>query len=214
MTTNEFKPQVDKCCYDGNYDHLKRFISYFYQIDLFRKLGVNKILEVGVGNKTVSNYLKHKGYAVVTCDHDKTLNPDYVASITNLPFEDSEFDCVMAYEVLEHLPFDDFSKAISELNRVSRKYVLISLPYSSFYLELLLRFPFIDKLLQKDFLRLFISVPFYSNKFLSPEHYWELGRKGYPLKKIRSVINTKFRIIKEFRPSIDTYHYFFVLSKR
>lgn len=210
----QLEKQVKKNHYKNNYDDLNRFISYYYQKEIIKKLKVRKILEIGIGNKTLSNYLKKQGLNVKTCDFDERLSPDVVADIRNLPFKDNTFDCVVAFEILEHLPFKYFSNCLSELSRASNKHVIISIPYSSVYIELLLRFPFITKIIKKDFLRLFISIPFISHKFLSKEHYWELGRKGHSLKKIRKIIRKNFKITKELRPPIDTYHYFFVLEKK
>jgi SAM-dependent methyltransferase len=50
----------------------------------------------------------------------------HAASAYDLPFEDGSFDCVCALEVLEHLerPRD----ALTELSRVSRRWLLVSVP--------------------------------------------------------------------------------------
>ncbi len=45
-----------------------------------------------------------------------------------MPFENASFDLVTCLEVLEHLPFDVYSKALFELERVSKKYIIISVP--------------------------------------------------------------------------------------
>lgn len=132
----QFKTQVSEKHYSETYDYINRFISYFYQIDSIRKLkNVNSVLEVGVGNKTVSNYLKTNGYKVTTCDFDKTLNPDKVADVRNLPFKNKQFDAVLCAEVLEHIPLKDLPKALSELSRVSKKYIIVSVPYYCAYFE-------------------------------------------------------------------------------
>ena len=195
----------------GGYDDLNRFVSFYYQADAIRKLHAKEILEIGIGNGTLSSYLKNNGYHVTTCDFAKDLSPDYVADIRDLPFSKPQFDCVVAFEILEHIPFSDLRKAIDSLARTTKKYVVISVPYSSVYLEFLIRFPFIEKILKQPFLRLFLWVPFLSSKFQSREHYWELGRKGFSRKKVRNVLQRKFRIIREFRPPISPHHYFFVL---
>ena len=51
------------------------------------------------------------------------------ASSQHLPFLDGSFDLVLCCEVLEHLPEETFSRTLDELRRISRKYILISVPY-------------------------------------------------------------------------------------
>lgn len=46
-----------------------------------------------------------------------------------LDFPDDSFDVVVACEVIEHLPFGVFERALAEFVRVSRKYIVISAPY-------------------------------------------------------------------------------------
>ncbi len=207
--------QVPKEHYFGKYDDVTRFISYFYQIDLVRKLKPNNVLEIGIGNKTVANYLKQNGIRIDTCDFDKDLKPDYVADIRDLPFDDKSYDVVMACEILEHTPWEDVDKALSELYRVSKKYVLVSIPYSSACFELVLKFPFIGRIIKKPFLNLFFRIPYFfiGIKF-SGEHYWEMGRRDYPAKKIRDAFRKYFKILKEVRPIISSYHNFFILEKK
>jgi len=49
-------------------------------------------------------------------------------NINNLPFRNNNFDFVSCFEVLEHLPLEDFRKGILELQRISRKYIMITVP--------------------------------------------------------------------------------------
>jgi len=51
---------IDKTHYIQHYDDINRFISYFYQTNTIKKLNPTNILEIGIGNKTTSNYLKQK----------------------------------------------------------------------------------------------------------------------------------------------------------
>ena len=53
------------------YLNLKRFISYFYQIHSILELKPKSILEVGVGNGIVHDYLK-RNFDIVSCDINKS----------------------------------------------------------------------------------------------------------------------------------------------
>lgn len=213
--SKKFNIQVPTNHYFDKYDDLKRFISYFYQADIIKRLKPDKVLEIGIGNKTTSNYLKQYGIKIDTCDFDKTLQPDYLADIRDLPFEDNSYDVVLACEVLEHIPFKDLNKALTELYRVSKKYIVLSIPYSSAGFEFIISFPFLNRLFKKPFLNLFIRIPYFFRKIeFSGEHYWEMGRKGYPKRKIKRLLKNHFNIIREIRPILNHYHHFFVLEKK
>lgn len=117
------------------YNSFERFASYYAQIQEAIEIGPKTVLEVGVGSGVVANFLKRAGIEVITCDIDKSTRPDVVADVRELPFEDNSFDAVLAYEILEHIPFENFEKAFLELRRVSRKKVIISLPHACFSWE-------------------------------------------------------------------------------
>jgi len=95
------------------------------------------ILDVGCGNGTFVNFLvdtfPDRFNKVIGLDTSKEALK-YVKSkkikgtITNLPFKDKSFDLVTCLEVLEHLPQDDFKKGILELQRVSKRYIIITVP--------------------------------------------------------------------------------------
>lgn len=71
-----------------------------------------KTLDVGAGDKYYSKYFPN----TVTVDIDSARNPDVLASIYELPFEDSSFDVVLCTEVYEHL--ENPTKATAELKRI------------------------------------------------------------------------------------------------
>jgi SAM-dependent methyltransferase len=59
----------------------------------------------------------------------RVQGPRVRASITQLPFLDGSFDLVLATEVFEHLSEAESGLALAEVARVSRKWVLITVPY-------------------------------------------------------------------------------------
>ncbi len=208
-------PQVKKEHYfRRKYDDLGRFISYFYQADLAVSVPAENVLEIGKGNGTVSDYLKKLDYKVTTADIDQALNPDIVADIRKLPFQDGSFDLVMACEVLEHLPFLEFEKILEELKRVSKKYILLSLPYRSTGFEAVFKFPFIRSIIGSSFLDLFLRIPLkFGGIEVSKQHYWEIDRWQYSFRKVQGIIGKHFNIIKSVSPVLNHYHYFFLLEK-
>jgi ubiquinone/menaquinone biosynthesis C-methylase UbiE len=65
-----------------------------------------------------------------------SANPEarFVAgSVVDLPFADRSFDVVGCFEVLEHLPGDLPRRALSELARVARQAVVLSVPHEPMF---------------------------------------------------------------------------------
>lgn len=210
------KIQVHKAHYAAEkYDTLERFISYHYQISSVLKLKPQSVLEIGIGNKLVSSYLQREGVSVTTVDFDKNLEPDIVADVRSMPIPDASYDLVMACQVLEHIPFDEFEKGLAEMRRVTRRYAIVSLPRRSTYFEIVIKFPFIRTFLKRPF----VDIAF--NKHLdfggfetSGQHYFEIDRTQYPLKDVRKRIARHFNIIDEFSPVLHKYHIFFILERK
>jgi SAM-dependent methyltransferase len=92
-----------------------------------------KILDVGCANGNYVRYLLARDYDAYGVDVLPAQEWEAFAAgrirqgdITKLPFMDSEFDAVTAFEVLEHV--DDVDAAIRELKRVTRKTIILSVP--------------------------------------------------------------------------------------
>lgn len=210
-------PQVDKTHYfRKKYDDLGRFISYFYQVDLAQDSVIEggKILEIGKGGGFFADYMKKLGYSITTADFDKNLQPDIVADVRSLPLPDDSFDLVTAFEILEHIPFEDVPKALAELKRVSKKRIIISLPYRSTGFEWVFKFPGIRTLLKTPILSLFLRIPLkFGGIKVSGQHYWEIDAWSYRISRVRRLLSQYFTLLKEVRPPLNHYHYFFVLEK-
>ncbi len=203
--------QVDPSHYFNlKYDSKERWISYWYQIKEVVKTKPSNVLEIGVGNRLVSDQLKKIGIKLTTCDFDKDLRPDFVADVRKLPLKNNSFDTVLCAEVLEHLPYGDFRKALNEIRRVCKNYVILTLPHFSLtniYLGVKI-IPFISI---KEF-TIKIDYPF-RHKFTG-EHYWEIGKKSYPLSQVTAQIEKcGFKIENDYYPKENPYHHFFILKK-
>lgn len=209
--TDKLEPQVESSHYlRKEYNDKKRFITYWHQINELIELEAASILEIGIGNGLVANYLKQRGLNVTTMDIDERLNPDCVGSVLNMPFSDKYFEVVACFEVLEHLPYEDFPGALSEIHRVSSKYAVLSLPDSTRAYRLNIQVPKIGELMK------LIPLPRLrplKHEF-DGEHYWEVGKAGYPLHRILGDIDKAgFRVVKMYRVFETPYHRFFVLTK-
>jgi 2-polyprenyl-3-methyl-5-hydroxy-6-metoxy-1,4-benzoquinol methylase len=105
---------------------------------------VDSILDVGCGEGFTLNRLREKGIGkkLEGLEHSK----DAIAlgkktypeikiqqgNIYQLPYKDNSFDLVLCTEVLEHL--EEPEKALRELVRVSKKYLVISVPNEPFFM--------------------------------------------------------------------------------
>jgi hypothetical protein len=122
---------------------------------------------------------------------------------------------VVICQVLEHLPWEDLDQSLAELARVSRRFVVISIPYFKLYLEFTMKFPMMEQLFKRPHFRFLFKFPcVFLKQPTDGHHYWEMGRKGCSMSKVRKVINKYFLINKEFEPVLNCYHHFFVLEKK
>lgn len=194
----------------------KRWMRYLYLAENILKLEPKNVLDVGAGKSFLSKYLKAEEHiSTTTFDIDKNNNPDVVGSVINMPFEDDSFDVVVASEVLEHLPFEDFPRALNEMKRVARKNIILTLPHQQrtlFYFAL--KIPFFEKI---DYIKK-ISLNNEMKPYTEGGHYWEIGRIGYPAEKIKKTISKcGLKIINDFIPydiPVATKHFhFFILEK-
>jgi len=115
--------QVDKEHYFREYDDKRRIMSYWNQVKEVMNCEPETVLEVGIGNGFVSTYLENKGYSVTTADIAEDLEPDFIEDVRSLSdsFEEDSFDVVLCAEVLEHIPFEEFGKALEEIDKVYKK---------------------------------------------------------------------------------------------
>jgi 2-polyprenyl-3-methyl-5-hydroxy-6-metoxy-1,4-benzoquinol methylase len=116
------------------FDNLFRTIS---KIKPYLKPG-SKLLEVGCGmgisSLTLNDMLPGHNFEASEVDDifvQKMLSSNFPLKVTHesvldLQRENHSFDCIFCLEVLEHI--EQYEKALSELFRVARGYVVISVP--------------------------------------------------------------------------------------
>ncbi len=190
-----------------------RFVSFHHQLRLIFSLGnqVKSILEIGIFNSMFTDILRMSKYKVTTADVDPNLQADILldlASDFSLPTD--EFDAIVLFQVLEHLPYELSEKALKKLAEATNKFIVISIPYNAQFLGMQLRFSYKHR--SRYF---FMGLPkFWETIPICDQHYWEMGMKGYPKKRIlNSISKAGLKVNQEFLDPTHPYHYFFVLEK-
>lgn len=129
--------------FKGKYDH-ENFVTrpiignFFSTVGRLVPSSVNSILEVGCGpghsSERLSRMLGGKKYEASDVDptlvgYAKERNPTMnitLESIYELNHGDASYDLAMSLEVFEHL--EDPESALAELHRVTKRYVILSVP--------------------------------------------------------------------------------------
>ena len=91
---------------------------------------MDKLLKSGVGKK-----IEGIEYSKDAISFGRKLFPKLTfreGSVYELPYKNNSFDLVICTEVLEHL--EEPAKALTEMLRVSKKYLIISVPNEPFFM--------------------------------------------------------------------------------
>lgn len=172
------------------------------------RTGAKSCLEVGTGSGVVRDALSGLGVAVTAIDIDEALGVDRVGDVRDLPAADGEFDVVLCSEVLEHLPWADVPKAVSELNRVCRTHAIVSVPQSGCDLTVDVTLP---KVAHR---RVHGRLNSRSAWQFDGRHYWQVLSRGTGRRAVREVMTRGFRLEREYTVPEFTYHRFYVLAKK
>ena len=211
--------------------HEGKFVSCYHQVNEILHLPksrVTDILEVGVGAGFFQALIRLFDYNLTTLDADHRWQPDCLGDIRNIPLRTESVDVACAFEVLEHIPYGDVTSAVSEMARVARHYVYISLPcpISSVRLTMNLRFRhrFLNWLsCNLSLFRLLHTpkLPDQDEKRLRQRedkrnpHYWEVNRRSFPKGRILADIEScGLKVLKKCHNPSWPYHYFILCEKQ
>ncbi|MBI4683239.1 MAG: class I SAM-dependent methyltransferase [Nitrospirae bacterium] len=192
------------------YNSKERWLSYWYQISETLEVSPRSVLVIGKGSGVVENsirQLSNDQADIITLDINNAVNSDIVGEVTGLPFGKDTFDAVLCCQVLEHIPFDMLPAALSEMHRVARKRVVISVPHGRKHIKIAVDVPFLGD--RQVILKNPVAVRHCSSK----QHYWEIGR-GVSLNDVVRQIGRLFEIEKEYLNEISCDHRFFILKRK
>lgn len=204
--------QVNRNHYDfAAYVSPGRWASMWHQISEVVETGASSILEVGPGPGIFRAVMSTLGVHVETLDVDPELQPTYVGSVDEIPLPSASFDVTCAFQILEHLPYEMSMKGFAEMVRISRRFILISLPDARRTVTASIKLPRIGVA------RMSIQEPpmFARQNIFNGEHYWEVNKKGYSLSRVRSDLESVdgVSLKRTYRVHEFPYHRFFVFEK-
>ncbi len=127
LLENPWISKVQRLCLDGGRLAALRKILQPYSFRNFLDLGcglgeystVHKARCVGIDNS-----LKRVAYAKARYKKSSFC----VGDVRTLPFSSKTFDCVLFVDTSHHLSNEEFSSALKEIKRVSRKYIIVTDP--------------------------------------------------------------------------------------
>lgn len=207
---SDFEKQVQKTHYDfDRYLTKHRWVSLWHQLDEIQKLQPENALEIGPGPGLFKEISSHFGINIETFDIDPELAPDHVGSVLEMPFDDGHFDTVCAFQMLEHLPYEKSLNAFSEMARVAKKNVVISLPDAQKTWRLDIKLPLLGK---HRWIVNRTGKPLKAHVF-DGEHHWEINKKGFALAKIEEDFGRIAKLCRTYRVFENPYHRFFIFEK-
>jgi SAM-dependent methyltransferase len=135
-------PEIDSSVYDQYYQEAQNRHQTSYGMsfikDVYRHLDFRTVLDAGCGSGIVVRRFLAKGYAARGIELSewivRTQCPDLrqdgivqIGSLEDLPYRDNSFDLVFSSVVLEHIPAEAIPRVVSELVRVSRRDLFMSI---------------------------------------------------------------------------------------
>ncbi len=190
---------------------------FFFIIKELLRARPKIVLEIGEGSGIVRRVVEPLVEKYETMDVNEKLNPNYLNDVRiPRPELKGKFDCTIAADILEHIPFEDLKQSLINLHAYLKPkgITLITIPHraSNFLWMTPTQIPHPVRvptgfLSLGGFYRRFIK----RRIWIDPDHQWEIGDGRHSVKDVETAIkDAGFKIIK--RQSL-VYVDFWVLSK-
>jgi len=194
-----------------------QWCRYYYILRAIIESQVRIVLEIGAGNQIVKDCIRSIVEKYRVMDVNAKLKPDIISDVRELkPNLKEGFDCVIASNVLEHIPFPDFKTACSNLSAylVPGGKALVTIPHrrSHFLFMTPTHKPHVITvptgfLSPGSFYRRFIRRKIW----IDPSHCWEIGdgkvrrtdverafqEAGLTLEKFRKLVYVDFWVLQK-----------------
>ncbi len=207
---------LDKSYYLKQMDFLNWF-RYYYLVKEVLGHGPRSILEVGTGSGMVKSCLSPHVDEYRVLDINEKLKPDFLGDLRGHMAElDDRFDCLIAADVLEHMPFEDMGanlkNILSYLHKGGRALITIPHRRSNFlfmspsYVPHVFTVP-TGFLSLGGFYRRFIKRKIW----IDPDHCWEIGDGNIKRKHVEAEFLEAGFEVEEFKKLL--YVDYWVLRK-
>ena len=158
----------------------EHWLSYWHQLKLMLESleAKDSMIELGIGSGFTSNYLRSKNIDVLTVDIDKKKSPDIVSDAISFK-PNKNYDHFCAFEVFEHMKFEEMENVLKNIKSKINKNIFISVPiYKKTPINIELKFKSYWKSLT-------VKTP--KTSIIDPHHQWELNYKDITEEKLISV---------------------------
>ena len=158
----------------------EHWLSYWHQIKLMLESlePHDSVIELGIGSGFTSNYLRSKNIDVLTVDIDKNKSHDIVSDAISFK-PNKNYDHFCAFEVFEHMKFEEMENVLNNIKSKIDKNIFISVPiYKKTPINIELKF--------KSYWKS-ITVKTPKTSIIAPHHHWELNYKDITEERLISV---------------------------
>ncbi len=111
---------------ETNFIYTDRRTKAHYIYLKYQSILVGDVLDIGADQCYLKEYLGDNAKYIGVGLHSDKLDLEIDLEKQSLPYEDNSFDVVLCCDVLEHI--ENIHAVFDELCRVSKKYVIVSLP--------------------------------------------------------------------------------------
>lgn len=196
---------------------LQNWIRFFFILKEVEKKRLKSVLEIGPGEGTLKKLFAPYAERYDTIDVNSKLSPTYVSDVRKRIENINEtYDCVIAADILEHIPFTDLSNALPNIYSYLKKdgVALITIPHRASH------FLFMSPTNIPHFIRIptgFLSFGSFYRRFIKrkiwidPDHEWEIGDGHHTINDVAEVMKSAGFTIEKIDKLI--YVDFFVLKK-
>lgn len=193
------------------------WFRYYHLVKDVLQVGATDVLEIGAGSGMVRNCLKPLVTDYQVLDINPNLAPEVVADV-RIPQSKllESFDCVIAADVLEHLPFTDLATVVANLFSYLRPggHALITIPHrqSNFLFMSPAQVPHVFTLPTG-----FLSFGAFYRRFIKrkiwidPHHCWEIGDGNVRVRDVEGVFLSLGFTVNKFEKLL--YVDYWVLQK-